>query len=432
MPTISVILRTKRRNSNGESPLYLRINSGDDRAFKSLDIWINPKQWDSKKELVKPSNTKGDNSAIFNQAIQTVKARAMAVIANTMAQNLMLKTEDKLTDPLTAHGIKDSIFREEVNYTDKTVFHYYEIYLQQLKKSDRFNNYKKQKSVRNKFRNYLENQKLLKNKDIAFEKIDIPLIKNYIKWIQDNSKNTNNTINRELLELGVMFNEAIKTEYIKPAPNPFSFIKLKAEKVIKKPLYSDELFRLQNLQLKPGSLEEKVRDMFLFQIYTAGLRVSDLFVVTWDSIINDGKSFYYEMQKTGRPKELMLVDPAFPILDKYGPPVSGKYIFDFLAKPLSEYKSAFELKPEISRKTSLYNKYLKKLQVKAKIKTRLTSHIARHTFAHMARSLDLPLTTVQHALGHTSSSITEKYLRDFKDASVDKGMALMFNTKKTG
>ena len=57
-----------------------------------------------------------------------------------------------------------------------------------------------------------------------------------------------------------------------------------------------------------------------------------------------------------------------------------------------------------------YNRYLKDLAKEIKLKKRLTSHLARHTFATtITLSNGIPIETVSKMLGHTMISTTQIY-----------------------
>jgi integrase len=79
----------------------------------------------------------------------------------------------------------------------------------------------------------------------------------------------------------------------------------------------------------------------------------------------------------------------------------------------------------LSSKTASYNEDLKRIQKHAKISKVLTTHIFRHTFANTALTHNTDLYAISKALGHSSITKTETYLRDF---DTDKVEALINNT----
>jgi site-specific recombinase XerD len=56
------------------------------------------------------------------------------------------------------------------------------------------------------------------------------------------------------------------------------------------------------------------------------------------------------------------------------------------------------------------NQYLKLIAMRAGISQRLSTHLARHTFATtIALKNGVPITTVQSAMGHSSAKTTQIY-----------------------
>ena len=63
---------------------------------------------------------------------------------------------------------------------------------------------------------------------------------------------------------------------------------------------------------------------------------------------------------------------------------------------------------------------------KAGIDKKLTSHVARHSFAEIARTKGVPLYDISKALGHSSLAITEQYLSSFDENSLKNAMEKIF------
>jgi site-specific recombinase XerD len=57
------------------------------------------------------------------------------------------------------------------------------------------------------------------------------------------------------------------------------------------------------------------------------------------------------------------------------------------------------------------NAYLMEIGTIQGIEKKLTTHVARHTFAVLMLEKGLPLETVSHILGHSSTKITSIYAR---------------------
>ena len=78
----------------------------------------------------------------------------------------------------------------------------------------------------------------------------------------------------------------------------------------------------------------------------------------------------------------------------------------------------------------LYNKHLYRLSERLGLGVRLTSYVARHTWATLAYNEDIPVSKISAGLSHASEEITHTYLRSFSDeqlAVVNLQMAALVN-----
>jgi site-specific recombinase XerD len=73
------------------------------------------------------------------------------------------------------------------------------------------------------------------------------------------------------------------------------------------------------------------------------------------------------------------------------------------------------------------NKYLNTLAEMAGITKKVSMHIARHSFANIARQKKANVYDISKALGHSSLKITETYLSKFDTASQDATMMQVFD-----
>jgi integrase len=152
-------------------------------------------------------------------------------------------------------------------------------------------------------------------------------------------------------------------------------------------LTEDEMKRFEAIILPKGSELDVVHDLFIFQMYT-GLPYSDMQAFDASDYKYDGEAWKRvgERIKTGVPYVSQLLPPSVKVLEKYG----------------------WEI-PQLSNAD--YNRHLKALGQMAGIKTRLHSHLARHTFATWMLSHDIPIEHVSKMLGHTNITQTQRYAK---------------------
>ncbi|HMC84478.1 MAG TPA: site-specific integrase, partial [Chitinophagaceae bacterium] len=156
---------------------------------------------------------------------------------------------------------------------------------------------------------------------------------------------------------------------------------------------------LKALEEKEISIERLavVRDLFVFSCYT-GFAYVDVANLTADNlkIGDDGKKWLIKpRQKTGIPEIVPVFPPALRILNKYThhPKLKNKKL---LPVPTNQKVNA----------------YLKELADICGVETKITFHVARHTFASTV-TLDngIPIDSVSKMLGHRSIKTTQIYAK---------------------
>ena len=188
--------------------------------------------------------------------------------------------------------------------------------------------------------------------------------------------------------LKALLNRALSFDKI--GRNPYDRLKGKfkrGERENPEYLTEDEMKRFEAVILPQGSELDVVHDLFIFQMYT-GLPYSDMQAFDASDYKYDGEAWKRvgERIKTGVPYVSQLLPPAVKVLEKYG----------------------WEI-PQLSNAD--YNRHLKALGQMAGIKTRLHSHLARHTFATWMLSHDIPIEHVSKMLGHTNITQTQRYAK---------------------
>jgi integrase len=152
-------------------------------------------------------------------------------------------------------------------------------------------------------------------------------------------------------------------------------------------LTEEEMQTIMVLDLPDGSMLSKCRDLFVFQMWT-GLSYSDAeaFDISQYKKVKGKWVNVGERIKTGVPYVSSILPPALKVLERYGMKV-----------------------PRVNNAD--YNHQLKALGLMAGIKTRLHSHLARHTFATYMLRNGVKIENVSRMLGHTNIIQTQRYAK---------------------
>lgn len=162
-------------------------------------------------------------------------------------------------------------------------------------------------------------------------------------------------------------------------------------------LSAEELKRIEDKEITIRRLDQ-VRDIFLFSCYT-GFAYIDVANLSTNHLRTgiDGKQWLIkDRQKTGISERVPILPPAARILDKY--------------KGYFKFNESKKLLPVPTNQKM--NAYLKELADICNISTKITFHIARHTFATtVTLENGVPIDSVSKMLGHRSIKTTQIYAR---------------------
>ena len=157
----------------------------------------------------------------------------------------------------------------------------------------------------------------------------------------------------------------------------------------RRPLTEEELIKIRECKLREK--ESRVRDLFVFCAYT-GLAFIDCQKFDYESMTEtiNGQTFIDGKRvKTDCNFFTPILPPAMEVLKKYN------------------YKL-----PHISNQKA--NDYLHLIEVSCEIHKPLTTHVARHSFATLALSYDIPIEDVARMMGHTNIKTTQIYAKILK------------------
>ena len=234
-------------------------------------------------------------------------------------------------------------------------------------------------------------------KEVSFGQINYSLIEGFEFFLHGKGLHVN-TIANHHKHIKKYILRAIKEDYLTQKTNPYSS-DFKVKRIGSKSqfLTKEEIVRFENIAFEErNTFAEKVRDMFLFGVYT-GLRFSDIYKLKHPNFLegSDGMILDYQASKTKKHGtkflDILFFGKPRHIADKYMPEDEKKALFKGLTNPK-------------------VNKVLKTLAKQAKIAKPLCFKDSRDTFATQLINSNLPLTIVQDELQHHSLKQTSKYL----------------------
>lgn len=402
MASIKLILKKSKVDKSGKAPLYLRVIKDRKTKFISLSLKLEPNEWDEDKQIVKKNHS---NSTRLNSYISQKVADAQGQIAD-------LETKNQST---SARKLKEAI-------KGKPLVNFFEY---------AYNRCEKQKdtlalSTYNNYKNYLKKfEKFIGHKELMFDDITVTTLKDYAGYCSTTLGNNNTTINFSLKILNLMFKEAQREDLIPLNYFPFSKFKVKKAKSTKRFLTAEQLEAFIKLEVSDKAKAQIIKDMFLFSVFSGGLRFGDIIELKWNNYNAKTHKITKTIRKTNRQHSIRIGQVAIDILEKYKTEnVNQNHIIFPFANIDNDYFTDREQRAKVVRQAiALSNMYLTKMGKTLELPFSLTFHISRHTFATRALNNGMRIEHVSKLMDHSDIGITQVYAKIISselDNAVDK------------
>lgn len=150
------------------------------------------------------------------------------------------------------------------------------------------------------------------------------------------------------------------------------------------------------------------RDMFMLSFYLRGIPFVDLAHLRKCDMRGD--VITYRRRKTGQLASLAVEPCALEIINRYAALTSG---ISYLLPIIRRRGSADDEQRQYESALRLYNKHLGCLSEKLGLEVRLTSYVARHSWATVAHDIGVDVADISAALCHSSEKMTRNYLESF-------------------
>lgn len=245
--------------------------------------------------------------------------------------------------------------------------------------------------------------------DIPLEDIGSTLMLEYEAWLKDKGICPNST-SYYMRNLRAVYNRAVDKE-LTIQRSPFKHVYTGIDKTVKRAVPLKVIRMIRDLDLRISTGMEYARDMFMLSFYTRGMSFVDIAYLKKADLKSGVLT--YRRQKTGRRLSIKWEKPMQEILDRYGhndSPYLFPVIKDTAKDAVRQYRST----------AHFINGKLKELGKRLGLGMPLTMYVARHAWASIARSKNVPLATISEAMGHDSENTTKIYLASLDTSQVDK------------
>ncbi|MCR4860918.1 MAG: site-specific integrase [Bacteroidales bacterium] len=242
-------------------------------------------------------------------------------------------------------------------------------------------------------------------KDLPLTALDRQTVLAYENWMRERGLRRNSS-SFYLRSLRSAWHKALGGG---PMPeDPFTEVYTGVDKTVKRAILLSDIKRIKALRLEGE--EAWARDMFLFSFFTRGMSFVDMAFLRKSDL--HGKLLIYCRRKTGQQLFIQWEPCMQGILDRWEENPT-QYLLPIITRTdlpaYNQYKNGI-LKA---------NRNLHLIGQRLQLNAPLTMYVARHSWASIAHSRNIPLSVISEGLGHDSERTTSIYLASLDRKQID-------------
>ena len=254
-------------------------------------------------------------------------------------------------------------------------------------------------------------------RDIPLDEMDSDLMVAYEGHLKSNGICPNST-SFYMRNLRAIYNRAVD-KGLTVQRYPFKHVYTGIDKTVKRAVPLDVIRQIRDLDLTLQPDMDFARDIFMFSFYTRGMAFVDIAFLKKTDLQNGVLT--YRRHKTGQQLSIKWEKPMQELVDRQG--TSGT---PYLLPVITD--GGKDVRRQYRNQAHRVNRNLKKIGRRLGLAIPLTTYIARHGWASIARSKNIPLATISEAMGHDSENTTRIYLASLDTAEVDRANSLILKS----
>ena len=391
MASVKIFLYTHKELKDGSHPIVLQLIK--DRKRKMITLGTAYKnQWNFESEL---PTSKHPHSQLLKTSLKRKMIKAESVILEL----------DDFGKPYTVDDIAEKM---DLGKQTTSFKEFSNKLINQLKKAGKNGNARAYEDAKVAF------LKFNKEKDLDLKNISTKKIQQFENHLLERGLRVN-SISVYLRTIRAIYNKAIKEELVNEKYYPFKNFKIKKEATIKRALSKENIKSIAEIDLSSRKDLELARDVFLFSFYNRGMNFIDICYLT-NNITNNGR-IIYRRQKTKQTFTIKITSQTKQLIEKYRSGEPDDYLFPIVKKG-REY---------VSYRTGVrsLNRKLKTVGEELELSIPLTSYVARHSWATIAKRSGISTAIISEGLGHDSELTTQIYLDSFENETLDAANELV-------
>lgn len=392
-----VTVKVKFRASSSvtkEGTLYLKVIY--DRVARQISTGLRlfAHEWDARKSMTiqSISDENGRNAYL------------MALDSKVKAEQKRIKRAVALLQKSCTDFTVDDIVERYISLTkDNGFLSFLRNYIVHLAKAGRRSAVDKMKSALNSFIRFHGDD------EVPFDNINSDMMEIYEGWLKRQGV-CMNTVSFYMRTLRIAYNIAVERG-LTMQQNPFKYVYTGIDTTVKRAVPLKTIRQIRNLDLSLQPQKDFARDLFLFSFYTRGMSFVDMAYLKKKDLQNG--ILIYRRHKTNQQFTIKWEKPMQEIINKYD--TSGSpYLLPIIKNNGKDERLQYQ------NAMHRMNKQLKAIGSDIGLAIPLTSYVARHGWASIAHSTNIPTAIISEALGHNSEKTTRIYLATLDTSAVDK------------
>lgn len=399
MASVKVKFRPSSVNGKEGSIYYQVIHNRAVRQVKT-DCRIFESEWNGKASAIAvpvlASNERKNYLQSVASRIEWDEKRLRAVIT-------LLENGNK------SYTVEDILLKFNKQPDGQSLFPFMQGIIEQLK---RLNRIRTSETYAATFASFM---KFRNGQDILLCEMDSDTVMLYEAWLKANG-NCPNTTSFYMRILRAVYNRAVEKE-LTEQKHPFKHVYTGIDKTVKRAVPLKAIKRIKELDLTLKPHQDYARDMFLFSFYTRGMSFIDMAYLKKSDLKNG--ILTYRRRKTGQQLTIKWEKCMEEIVTKYEDRSATQYLLPIITNPLVSERVQY------MNALSRVNVALKEVACLVDLQIPLTMYCARHGWASIAKSKNIPLSVISEGMGHDSEETTRIYLASLDTSVVDRANSLI-------
>ena len=395
---IAISLEKRRKGQDGTFMIVYRLGHFRKTTVIASGFRVLEKDWDAKRRQVRKTHKGILSVSRINQQLLNQKALYLERIEQ-------LKQANQLKG-LTAIELKELLTRKR---DSNSFFEFTERIIQELRKAQKFGNARNYDTVLGVLRTY---QNQFGKEDLSFEDITYRFLVKF-EHAHLEKGNSINGLSVYMRAIRALYNKAIKEGLSKREDYPFAEYKIRSKPTQKRAITVDEIRSILSLELEEDSHLFHYRNYFIASYMLWGISFMDLAFLRMSNISNGRIS--YRRRKTEKVYDIPISDQLAEIIAYYAEEKKEEeFIF-----PIIKREKLEDQYRDIKWARKRYNKGLREIGEQCGIEEKMTSYVARHSFATQALLNEIPIKAISEMLGHNNLSTTQVYLKSLPSQVLD-------------